>query len=55
MGDKLEFMSTGAGSCVHAVGGPCGASLRIDSIFLIKWGSNQLRVRASVEKRKRKK
>ena len=45
MGDKLEFMGTDAARFVDAMVGACGAFL-INSVFLIKLGSNQLTVRA---------
>lgn len=50
MGDKLEFMGTDAARFVDAMVGACGAFL-INSVFLIKLGSNQLTVRARVGKR----
>lgn len=50
MGDKLEFMGTDAARFVDAIVGACGAFL-INSVFLIKLGSNQLTVRARVGKR----
>lgn len=54
MGDKLEFMGADAARFVDAMVGACGAFL-INSVFLIKLGSNQLTVRARVEKRNHKK
>lgn len=54
MGGKLEFMGTDAARVVDAMVGACGASLLIDSVFLIKLGSNQLTVRARVDRNHKK-
>lgn len=54
-GGKLEFMGTDAARVIDTMVGACGASLLIDSVFLIKLGSNQLTVRARAEKRNHKK
>lgn len=55
MGDKLELMGADAARFIDAMVGARGASLLIDSVFLIKLGINQLTVRARVEKRNHKK